>query len=354
MPIDPWYEENIVCPVDRIPLKFDGQHLISSQGRRYPVVDGLPVLLLDDAKQTIKVAQTSIERAMRRNGDGPDQFYLETLGIKEQDNAELLQLWKAGLTRIDPVVIMVIGATCGNAYNHLVGRGSLTQYPIPSIGLAPSSPGDTLLDIGCNWGRWSVAAARKGFSVVGIDPSLGAIMAARRVAKELKLDIKYVVADARFLPFREGKFDCVHSYSVFQHFSVDDARSALFEVNRVLKPGGSAKIQMANKWGLRSVQQQARRRFREAKDFEVRYWTLAEIRSAFSQIIGKAQISADCYFGLGWQWGDLRLMNQRHKPILILSEALRRISVVVSPMRAIADSVFCTAVKNKTEFGDEM
>ena len=66
-------------------------------------------------------------------------------------------------------------------------------------------------------GRWSIAAARKGFSVVGIDPSLGAVMAARRIAKELNLDIKYLVADGRFLPFRERQFKVAYSYSVLQH-----------------------------------------------------------------------------------------------------------------------------------------
>jgi hypothetical protein len=38
--------------------------------------------------------------------------------------------------------------------------------------------GELLLDIGSNWGRWSASAASKA-GVIGIDPSLGAIMAVR-------------------------------------------------------------------------------------------------------------------------------------------------------------------------------
>jgi hypothetical protein len=43
-PIDPWYLENVVCPVDHTELRVDGRYLISKRGRRYPVVEGLPVL----------------------------------------------------------------------------------------------------------------------------------------------------------------------------------------------------------------------------------------------------------------------------------------------------------------------
>ena len=45
--------------------------------------------------------------------------------------------------------------------------------------LAGRTGGTRLLDIGCSWGRWSLAAAARGYDAVGIDPSLGAIMAAR-------------------------------------------------------------------------------------------------------------------------------------------------------------------------------
>jgi len=40
-----------------------------------------------------------------------------------------------------------------------------------------------------------------------------AVMAARRIAKELNLDIKYLVADGRFLPFRDHQFKVVYSYT---------------------------------------------------------------------------------------------------------------------------------------------
>ena len=227
------------------------------------------MLLNPEEAQTIGVAQASIDRAQGRREVidlRAPQLYMESLGISEEEKSELLRLYRDGMTPVDPVVIQLIGATCGNAYKNLVGDRSLTDYPIPSIELTPSESRNVLLDIGCNWGRWSISAAKKGFSVIGVDPSLGAVMTARRVAKQLNLDIRYVVADSRFLPFRDHQFDFVYSYSVLQHLGKRDARKAVSQISRVLRSGGVAKIQMANKWGIRSIQHQALRGFQGAKE----------------------------------------------------------------------------------------
>jgi 2-polyprenyl-3-methyl-5-hydroxy-6-metoxy-1,4-benzoquinol methylase/uncharacterized protein YbaR (Trm112 family) len=346
--IDPWYLDHLVCPLDRSSLRHAGDELISANGRRYPIVEGLPVMLLAEKQQTIALAHASIERAQDKSKpvDRQDaKLYLESLGVSEDEKLELVKLSQDKAISLDPVVMVLLGATCGIAYKPLIANRSLKEYPIPPINLSPSEPGATLLDVGCSWGRWSVAAARKGFSTVGMDPSLGAIMAARRVAKKLCLDIKYVVADARFMPFGNEQFRYIYSYSVLQHFSRSDARSAISEMGRVLTSGGVAKIQMPNKWGVRSLQHQAMRMFCEPKDFEVRYWTISELIHTFSELIGNTRISADCYFGLGWQWHDLRYLAPRHKPIVIASETLKRLSNLAPPLRMIADSLFCTSIK---------
>ena len=347
--LDIWYLQNLVCPIDRSTCDLEGDQLISKTGRRYPVVDGVPVMLIADEQQTIGIARASIERASDSQvaiDKRAPQFYLETLGISEMEKVELLRLFRSNQCKVDPVAMMLVGATSGYAYKKWIGNPRLQEYPIPEIAL-PRSDGETLLDVGCSWGRWSVAAARMGYSVVGIDPSLGAVMAARRIAGQLGLDIKYVVADARFLPFGDRSFKNVYSYSVLQHLSKNNALKSLGEVDRVLEPGGVAKIQMANGWGIRSFQHQAARGFRDAKDFEVRYWSVPELIGTFEDIIGKTSVVPDCYFGLGWQWSDFRFMSARNKLILVVSEALKRLSNIIKPLRLFADSVFCTAVKSK-------
>jgi ubiquinone/menaquinone biosynthesis C-methylase UbiE len=204
----------------------------------------------------------------------------------------------------------------------------------------PGQPGQTLLDIGCSWGRWSIAAARKGYDVVGIDPSLGAIMAAKRVSASLGAAARWVVADARFLPFAPQSFAVVFSYSVLQHFSKGDAAIALGEVARVLRAGGNSLIQMSNALGIRSLQHQLRRGFRPAKEFEVRYWTPRELKKMFQRRIGETKLSVDGYFGLGIQATDDEMLPFKYRAVVRASELLRGLSRKAPFLSWFADSVY--------------
>ncbi len=48
-PIDPALLALLVCPVDKQPVRLDGQTLVCGVcGRRFPVVDGIPNMLVDD------------------------------------------------------------------------------------------------------------------------------------------------------------------------------------------------------------------------------------------------------------------------------------------------------------------
>jgi SAM-dependent methyltransferase len=302
-------------------------------------------MLLDDVTQTIGVAGASLQRA-KHAIDLHDEFadlHLESLGISEEEKQGIVNLAHEEHTSVDPVVAFLIGATSGYMYKHLIGN--LDSYPIPHLRLV-SGNSRTFLDIGCNWGRWCIAAAQKGFSVVGIDPSLGAIMAARRVSAALNLPIKYLVGDARYLPFRTNSFDNVFSYSVLQHLSREDASLAVSQVGRVLKVHGKTLIQMPTRFGPRCIYHQARRGFREAQGFEVRYWSIPALARLFSASIGRAQISVDCYFAIGLQASDWHLMPTKLKGVLLCSEMLRKLSVFAPVLKYVADSVYVTAVKN--------
>jgi SAM-dependent methyltransferase len=298
----------LACPRDRGALEREGDGLVCAAGHRYPLVDGIPVLLLEEERPTHAACHSSL---------GPD------------DGSE------------DPEAIVqdVIAATCGNLYRHLVGN--VTRYPIPEIRL-PEGEGRRFLEVGCNWGRWCVAAARRGYQVVGVDPSLNALRAARRVAERLGVDATYVVADARHLPFPDDSFDAVFSYSVFQHFARGDAVASFAEIGRVVRPGGSSLIQMANLYGLRSLWNQLReRRFREPRTlFDVRYWGPRELREELERRVGPTSLSADGFFTLNPQMTDLELFPRRYRAVVRTSEALRRASERVPPLRYAADSLY--------------
>ena len=340
--IDPWYVENLACPRDHGPLAFDGAALQCTAGHRYPVIDGLPVMLLDDVSQTMPLALASMSRARGEAGDGRvPGMYLESLGISDEEKAGIVDRVRAGTAAVDPVVSFLVGATSGYMYAHQIGK--LTVYPIPSLRLPPGG-GRSLLDIGCNWGRWSIAAARAGYAVVGIDPSLGAVMAARRVARSMGLPIRHVVGDARFLPFRPGGFDQAFSYSVVQHLSRADAGTVVAEIARVLRPGGESLIQMPAIFGIRCLYHLARRGFRDGAGFEVRYWTIPALRRLFAAV-GPSTIEVDCYFGIGLQAADAHLMPPGLRLILGASEALRLVSGWFAPLTYVADSVYVRTVK---------
>jgi len=342
--VDPELLQMLACPVTGGPLRQDGGSLVSQAGARYPVIEGVPVLLVDDVEQTLHVARASLDRAKGVPGiadtRAPD-LYLETLGISDDQKDLSARIYNANGSRT-AVISSIIAATSGYAYVHLITERGLSDIPIPRLPLPPGN-GARLLDVGCNWGRWSIAAARRGYRPVGIDPSLGAVLDAKDLCQQLGVDAYFVVADARFLPFQPDVFDDAFSYSVLQHLSEEDAQAALASIAGATRSGGTVKIQMAAKYGVRSLQHQAKRRFAPPKGFQVRYWTVPSLLEAYTRLVGPTRVSVDCYFGLGWQFSDWAYMRPLHKPILLGSEILRRLSQFLPPMRYVADSVFLHA-----------
>ncbi len=56
-PIDAELLKILVCPLTRSPLKQEGDYLVSAVGGlRYPIRDGIPVLLIDQAEMPPGIA----------------------------------------------------------------------------------------------------------------------------------------------------------------------------------------------------------------------------------------------------------------------------------------------------------
>jgi ubiquinone/menaquinone biosynthesis C-methylase UbiE/uncharacterized protein YbaR (Trm112 family) len=313
--------EILACPRHRTRLLHAAAELTCEHGCRYAIVDGVPVLLLDDADPTHPEYVRSLRRAA---------------GLA--DEAEPPALGGGG---IDPFVQRYISATNGRMYFDLIGK--LTRYPIPDL-RAPAGTG-AFLDIGCNWGRWCVAAARLGYRAIGIDPSLRAVLAARRVAAQHGVDASFVVADARHLPLQDGCVQLAHSYSVLQHLAKSHVRQALREVRRVLAPGGRSMVQLPSTLGLVSACKIALRGSRRPTAFDVRYWTREELRATFERLVGPSALDVDGYFTLNAQPADVPLLPWRYAMVVRASEALRRASSRRDWLARWADSVTVTSRK---------
>jgi ubiquinone/menaquinone biosynthesis C-methylase UbiE/uncharacterized protein YbaR (Trm112 family) len=322
-----WLRSHLVCPRDKEKLEIKDDKLICPKNHSYPIVEDIPVMLVDDVETTHDYITGTLEKIAN--------FEAEK---QESKNGA------AQTNEVDEFVQGEIPYTSGNLYFPV--QHKLTRYPIPNFRL-PEGNGERLLDVGCNWGRWSIAAAKKNYKPVGIDPSLDAVFAARRVSKQLNAEADFIVGDARFLPFADDSFDVGFSYSVLQHFSKENAKMSLAEIGRTVKKNGKIFVQMPNKYGIRSFYNNWRRGFTEGKDFEVRYWTPKELKKTFEEKFGETEMTTDCYFGLGIQKSDVDLLPLPYKMVVHSSEALRKISRVFSPMVKVADSVYLESKNQK-------
>jgi SAM-dependent methyltransferase/uncharacterized protein YbaR (Trm112 family) len=336
--IDIWLLSLLECPRDHSELRVESGHLCCAQGHRYPILSGVPVFLLVEKEQTIGIATESLKAAESANGS---PLYIDTLGISEEEKRGIERDWVAG-SKIDAAISYLVGATSGWGYVNSIGR--LESYPIPEIPIGPAD-GELFLDVGSNWGRWSVSAARKGWKVVGIDPSLGAILAAKRAFSGLGLELAFVCGDARFMPFKAHIFQCVFSYSVIQHFSETDAEIAVGELGRVLRRGGFAKIQMAHKGGLRSTYSRTRRDYLNGGPFRVRYWSLTAMRDVFEKKIGPSTLMAEAFGGLGLLAEDQKYVSTKATVLIAVSMLLKKLSVFIRPLVRLSDSVYIVSTK---------
>lgn len=96
--------------------------------------------------------------------------------------------------------------------------------------------GARVLDVGCQAGALPVALAERGAEVTGVDVDAALLEGARLRAEGHGVRATFCVARAEALPFDDARFDAVTFVDVIEH--VDDARRAVAELARVLRPGG--------------------------------------------------------------------------------------------------------------------
>ncbi len=97
------------------------------------------------------------------------------------------------------------------------------------------SPRHTIVDIGCGTGLASAPLIENGYNITGVDPSEPMLA----VARERYPEATWVKGSAEALPFGPASFDVAISAQAFHHA---DARAALTEIKRVVRPRGIVAI----------------------------------------------------------------------------------------------------------------
>lgn len=83
--------------------------------------------------------------------------------------------------------------------------------------------GSSVLEIGSGTGASSLCLAQKGCKVTALDYSHECLDLTKAAAKELKIDIDTVCADAtKDLPFEEKQFDYIFHAGLLEHFTHDE------------------------------------------------------------------------------------------------------------------------------------
>lgn len=97
--------------------------------------------------------------------------------------------------------------------------------------LIRAQPGDSILDVACGSGNYTIALSNAGLRMTGIDRSGRMIAAARAKAP----GIDWQIGDATALPFRDHSFDGALCTLAIHHFA--DLEMTFREIHRVLNGG---------------------------------------------------------------------------------------------------------------------
>ena len=110
------------------------------------------------------------------------------------------------------------------------------QIPEATLQVLDDVSGKDILEFGCGAAQWSIALAKRGGRVVGIDLSERQLEHARRLVDAAGVEVRLVHASAEAVPLPDASFDivfCDHGAMTFA-----DPYRTVPEAARLLRPGG--------------------------------------------------------------------------------------------------------------------
>lgn len=132
-------------------------------------------------------------------------------------------------------------------------KGEIAPKFLRAIKAGVLTEGQKVLDIGCGRGDLTIALARSGANVVGVDYSKDAVEIARETLGKMDEDIlsriSIVQSDATALDFSDEEFDSIYMLDIVEHLYPQQLFDCFAECSRVLKPNGSLIVHTSpNRW----------------------------------------------------------------------------------------------------------
>ena len=220
-----WLVPLLCCPRCRAGLALTPSGADAEQGilghtergcdERYPVIDGIPRLLLGDARSAVVrrragwFASDDSRRALGSSWAGAGGTPNDVVSGFDYEWSRYSAGRAQDLERIFAMYFDLMSP------EHFAGQV-------------------TVLDGGCGAGRWALAVADRGPRVVAVDLGFSVEIAKRNAAGSDR--IAFVQADLGALPLRPGAVDWAYSLGVLHHI-VDPAR-ALEQITAVVRSTG--------------------------------------------------------------------------------------------------------------------
>ncbi len=144
--------------------------------------------------------------------------------------------------------------------------------------LLPDAPAD-LLDVGCGAGRHSLGLARAGYYVTGLDTSADLLEQARTAAAAENLDVEFVAADMRQIPYVACFDAAISMFSSFGYFDDAGNQQTLAAIGRALKNGGRLVMELDHRDRVVAT-------FRDNEWYELDDGTVIWVRRSFEPVSG--------------------------------------------------------------------
>lgn len=129
---------------------------------------------------------------------------------------------------------------------------------------AQIQPGDRVLDLGCNAGRFCFAMEEMGAIPTGIDCATYPLNYARQLAGQRGSKCTFVEGNLFNLPFEENSFELAVFPSNIVEATYEEMDSLAAQLRRILVPGGRLCMEMMDEFLFRSGDEAFLRRYEAA------------------------------------------------------------------------------------------